>query len=135
MDSLPARSEDVAAYLADLALQKKQPATVDLHRAALRYLHHIAQVPVPTSHALVSETVAGIRRTSTGSTSRQVKGLTWDLLSDVIEPIDATELVGVRDKAILLLGFAGALRRSEVATLCLENVALDDDGMRIRLDR
>ncbi|MFT8491321.1 MAG: tyrosine-type recombinase/integrase, partial [Gluconobacter oxydans] len=36
---------------------------------------------------------------------------------------------------ILLLGFAGALRRSEVAALCLENVALDDDGMRIRLDR
>ncbi|MBS1054629.1 tyrosine-type recombinase/integrase, partial [Gluconobacter kondonii] len=135
LPALPARSEDVAAYLADLALQKKRPATVDLHRAALRYLHHIAQVPVPTSHALVSETVAGIRRTSTGSTSRQVKGLTWDLLGDVIEQIETTELVGIRDKAILLLGFAGALRRSEVAALCLENVALDDDGMRIRLDR
>jgi site-specific recombinase XerD len=133
--ALPARSEDVAAYLADLALQKKRPATVDIHRAALRYLHHIAQVPVPTSHALVSETVAGIRRTSTGHGSRQVKGLTWDLLSDVIEQIDTRETVGVRDKAILLLGFAGALRRSEVAALCLENVALDDDGMRIRLDR
>ncbi|WP_141259277.1 tyrosine-type recombinase/integrase, partial [Gluconobacter oxydans] len=135
LPALPARSEDVAAYLADLALQKKRPATVDLHRAALRYLHHVAQVPVPTSHALVSETVAGIRRTSTESASRQVKGLTWDLLSEVIEQIDTDELVGVRDKAILLLGFAGALRRSEVAALCLENVALDDDGMRIRLDR
>ena len=135
LPALPARSEDVAAYLADLALQKKRPATVDLHRAALRYLHHVAQVPVPTSHALVSETVAGIRRTSTKSASRQVKGLTWDLLSEVIEQIDTDELVGVRDKAILLLGFAGALRRSEVAALCLENVALDDDGMRIRLDR
>ncbi|KXV70080.1 DNA recombinase [Acetobacter cerevisiae] len=133
LPALPARSEDVATYLADLALRGRKPATIELHRAALRYLHHISHLPIPTTHALVSETLAGIHRSPTKTPPRQVKGLTWEMVCEVVDTIPMTSLVGARDRAILLLGYGGALRRSELAAIQLEHVTLDEDCMRITL--
>lgn len=133
LPALPARSEDIATYLADLALRGRKPPTIELHRAALRYLHHIAHLPIPTMHALVSETVAGIHRSPKKTMPRQVKGLTWEMVCEVVDTIPTTSLVDARDRAILLLGYAGALRRSELATIQLEHVTLDEDCMRITL--
>ncbi|WP_082783015.1 tyrosine-type recombinase/integrase [Acetobacter cerevisiae] len=133
LPALPARSTDVATYLADLALRGRKPTTIELHRAALRYLHHIAQLPIPTAQALVTETVAGIHRAPGKALPRQVKGLTWDMMCEVIDAIPMTTLVDTRDRAILLIGYGGALRRSELASIQLEYVTLDDDCMRITL--
>lgn len=133
LPALPARSTDVATYLADLALRGRKPTTIELHRAALRYLHHIAQLPIPTAQALVTETVAGIHRSPGKEMPRQVKGLTWDMMCEVIDAIPMTTLVDARDRAILLIGYGGALRRSELASIQLEYVTLDDDCMRITL--
>ena len=133
LPALPARSEDVATYLADLALRGRKPPTIELHRAALRYLHHIAHLPIPTMHALVSETVAGIHRSPKKTMPRQVKGLTWEMVCEVVDTIPTTSLVDARDRAILLLGYAGALRRSELASIQLEHVKLDEDCMRLML--
>ncbi|KXV70043.1 DNA recombinase [Acetobacter malorum] len=133
LPALPARSEDVATYLADLALRGRKPATIELHRAALRYLHHISHLPIPTTHALVSETLAGIHRSPTKTPPRQVKGLTWEMVCEVVDTIPMASLVGARDRAILLLGYGGALRRSELAAIQLEHVTLDEDCMRITL--
>lgn len=133
LPALPARSEDVATYLADLALRGRKPTTIELHRAALRYLHHISHLPIPTTHALVSETLAGIHRLPTKMPPRQVKGLTWEMVCEVVDTIPMTSLVDARDRAILLLGYGGALRRSELAGIQLEHVKLDEDCMRITL--
>lgn len=135
LPALPARSEDVAAYLADMALRKRRTSTIDLHRAALRYLHHLAQVAVPTSHPLVSATLAGIRREDDDPAPRQKTALTWDRLTEAVDAIQGQDPVAVRDRAILLLGFAGAFRRSELAGLEVGDIVTDDDGMRIRLRR
>ncbi|AOW50740.1 tyrosine-type recombinase/integrase [Acetobacter ascendens] len=133
LPALPARSEDVATYLADLALRGRKPTTIELHRAALRYLHHISHLPIPTTHALVSETLAGIHRSPTKTPPRQVRGLTWEMVCEVVDAIPMTSLVDARDRAILLLGYGGALRRSELAAIQLEHVTLDEDCMRITL--
>jgi site-specific recombinase XerD len=133
LPALPARSEDVATYLADLALRGRKPATIELHRAALRYLHHISHLPIPTTHALVSETLAGIHRSPTKTPPRQGLGLPGEMVCEVVDTIPMTSLVGARDRAILLLGYGGALRRSELAAIQLEHVTLDEDCMRITL--
>lgn len=133
LPALPARSEDVATYLADLALRGRKPATIELYRAALRYLHHVAHLPIPTTHALVSEMLAGIHRSPSKTPQRRVKGLTWEMLCDVVDKIPMTSLVDTRDRAILLVGYGGALRRSELAGIQLEHVTLDEDCMRITL--
>ncbi|GCE85050.1 site-specific integrase [Komagataeibacter diospyri] len=131
----PARGKDVAAYLADMALQGRRTSTIDLHRAALRYLHHLAQIAVPTSHPMVIATLAGIRREAKEALPRQKTALTWDRQVRVVEAINPHDLVGARDRAILLLGFAGAFRRSELAALKVDDITMDEDGMQIRLGR
>lgn len=135
LPALPARSEDVAAYLADMALRKRKTTTIDLHRAALRYLHHLAQVTVPTAHPLVGATLAGIRREVDDPLPHQKTALTWDKLTEVVDTISGSDLASLRDRAILLLGFAGAFRRSELAALMVKDVNIDEDGMHIRLSR
>ena len=135
LPALPARSEDVAAYLADMALQGRRTSTIDLHRAALRYLHHLAQIAVPTAHPMVTATLAGIRREAKEVLPRQKTALTWDRLVRVVEAISSHDLVGARDRVILLLGFAGAFRRSELAALKVDDITVDEDGMQIRLGR
>ncbi|WP_252354057.1 site-specific integrase [Acetobacter sp. P5B1] len=135
LPALPARSEDVATYLADLALRGRKPATIELHRAALRYLHHIAHLPIPTTHALVSETLAGIHRSPTKTPPRQVKGLTWEMVCEVVDTIPMTSLVDARDRAIILVGYGGALRRSELAAIQLEHVEGSKNRWLMRLAR
>ena len=61
---LPARAADVVAFLAAEHGRGASVATVDLRRAAIRYLHFIAGCPVPTAEAHVAETMAGIHRTA-----------------------------------------------------------------------
>ena len=133
LSALPAHSKDVAAYLADMALRKRKTTTIDLHRAALRYLHHLAQVTVPTTHPLVSATLAGIRREAADPLPHQKTALTWDKLTQVVDTIAESDLTSLRDRALLLIGFAGAFRRSELATLEIKDVNIDEYGMHIRL--
>src|SRR5690349_18134098 len=61
---LPARSADVVAFLAAERGRGLSVNTVELRRAAIRYLHFIAGCPVPTAEAPVAETLAGIRRSA-----------------------------------------------------------------------
>ncbi|WP_367161284.1 tyrosine-type recombinase/integrase (plasmid) [Kozakia baliensis] len=135
LPALPARSEDVAAYLADMALRQRKTRTLDLHRAALRYLHHLAQITVPTSHPLVAATLAGIRREADHPAPVQKTALTWEKLTQAVDAMEGDDLVALRDRAILLLGFAGAFRRSELAGLAIQDIAIDDEGLQIRLTR
>ncbi len=135
LPALPARAEDVAAYLADMALRNRTPRTIDLHRAALRYLHHLARLTIPTTHPLVSATLAGIRREAPAAGPQQKTALTWTPLTRVLDEVQGDDLASIRDRAILLLGFAGAFRRSELAGLTVADVSVDDDGMEIRLTR
>src|SRR5580692_11011569 len=59
---LPATAADVVAFLAAERQRGLKVATIDLRRAAIRYLHYLAGGPVPTAEAVVGETLAGIRR-------------------------------------------------------------------------
>jgi integrase len=132
---LPAAGADVAAFLAgERAGNKLSPETLKLRRAAIRYLHRAAGCPVPTDDVCVSETLAGIRRDAAkkGHLPRKKVAATATILRRLLVPIP-TDLRGLRDRAILLVGFAGALRRSELAAIRLEHLEKTDRGIRLTL--
>lgn len=133
---LPARAGDIAAFLAAERGRGLGAATVELRRAAIRYLHFIAGCPVPTAEARVAETVAGIRRDAAARGQLPAKKLaaTADLLRQILAPIPG-DLPGLRDRALLLLGFAGALRRAELAGVLAEHLAPAARGLRLTLPR
>jgi integrase len=83
--------------------------------------------------AVVSETMKGIRRTL-GTAQPGKEPL---LTADILKMLDALggSLLGSRDRALLLVGFAGGFRRSEIVSLDVEDVSETADGLVVRLRR
>ena len=131
---LPGNGRDVAAFLAGERGRKLAPQTLKLRRAAIRYLHRAAGCPVPTDDVCVSETLAGINRDAArkGVVPRKKVAATATILRRLLAPIPG-DLRGLRDRAILLVGFAGALRRSELAAIRFEHLERTDRGIRLTL--
>jgi integrase len=131
---LPASGQDVATFLAGERGRKLSPETLKLRRAAIRYLHRAAGCPVPTDDVCVSETMAGITRDAArkGVVPRKKVAATATILRRLLAPI-AGDVRGLRDRAVLLVGFAGALRRSELAAIRFEHLEKTDRGIRLTL--
>ena len=133
---LPARSADVVAFLAAERGRGLSVNTIDLRRAAIRYLHFVAGCAVPTAEAHVAETMAGIHREAANRGDLPGKKLaaTAGILREILAPIP-DDLAGLRDRALLLTGFAGALRRSELAAIRVEHLEHRERGLRLTLPR
>jgi integrase len=131
---LPGTSHDVAAFLASERLRGLKANTLDLRRAGIRYLHRVAGCPVPTDDACVSETIAGIRRDAAGKgeTPRKKAAATAAIIEQFLALIP-DDLRGRRDRALILVGFAGALRRSELAAVQMHHIERTEKGIRLLL--
>lgn len=139
LPALPAAPADIAAFLSD----QRYPAppvkplgvnTLKLRTAAIRYLHYLARLPSPTHTADVTETLAGINRIArqAGQGPRQKLAARIAILREMVAPI-GEDLPGLRDRALLLLGFAGAFRRAELARIAVEHVEETEHGLRVTL--
>jgi integrase len=129
---LPANPRTVAFYLTDAA-GRYRATTLDLHLAAIAYAHRAAGLPIPTTHQAVREVRTGIRRTR-GTAARGKAALLTEDLRRLVGLLDETP-VGLRDRALLLLGFAGAFRRSELVGLDVEDLQFTPRGIRLELRR
>ena len=107
---MPASPETVGAYLAAAGLGYALP-TLRRRVAAIARAHRIAKQPLDTRHPAIRETLRGIARTH-GEPARRSAALTTDEIRRLVEVCD-DDLAGLRDRALLLIGFAGAFRRSE----------------------
>jgi integrase len=96
--------------------------------------HQAAGLASPTSDAGVRAVMAGIRRRH-GIAPRKVAAARTQLIMRIVASITGDRLTDLRDRALLLFGFAGALRRSELAALDVDDVTVDEQGLRLRLQR
>ena len=87
-----------------------------------------------TSDPRVLTVLEGIARVH-GSAPNKKTALLRDPLLELIDRIDASTPAGLRDRALLLLGFAVGLRRSELVALTVEDLSPSPDGLRIRIAR
>lgn len=130
---LPATSENVAVYLSALAARGRKVSTIRRRCAAIAHLHQAAGYESPASHTGVRATLNGISR-KLGSAPTKKAALTVGALERVIRKIPE-DLTGARDRAIILLGFAGALRRSELMALDIADVTRHPKGIVLRIRR
>ena len=121
----------MACYVADLARTAK-PATIDLRLAAISAAHRAAGYDTPTKEEGVRLVRRGVRRTL-GTAQRQVRPVTVPELRTILEGL-GTDPAGCRDRALLLLGLAGA-RRSELVGLDVADITEGSDGLTVRLRR
>lgn len=129
--SLPATPEQIARYLAHYA-QIHTVATLTRRLASLSKIHNAQRWTNPVSSALVRTTFQGIRNQH-GSKQRQVAPAIKEDILAMVKNLQGTK--GIRDKALLLIGFAGAFRRSELASLQYSDIEHVQQGMLIYLRR
>jgi site-specific recombinase XerD len=130
--ALPASPETVAAFLASEAKTAK-PSTLGRRVAAIRYAHKLAHLDTPTDSEAVKATLRGIRRTFGGAKVRKAPAVAAKVHSMVAMAPD--RLSGLRDRALLLLGFAGAFRRSELVALDVSDITEAKTGLLVTIRR
>jgi site-specific recombinase XerD len=128
VSALPATPETVAAYIAAEA-QTAKPSTIGRRVAAIRYAHKLAGLETPTDAEGVKATVRGIRRTFGGARNKKAPAVAAKMQSMVA--LAPEGLTGLRDRALLLLGFAGAFRRSELVALDVSDIAETETGLLV----
>jgi len=129
---MPASPETVGAYLAAAGLGYALP-TLRRRVAAIARAHRIAKYPIDTKHPAIRETLRGVARTH-GEPARRSAALTTEEIQKLVE-VCGEDPAGLRDRALLLLGFAGALRRSELVAIDVGHLRTTPNGLRLMIPR
>jgi integrase len=129
---IPATAEEVARYLADHASTLSM-ATLARRLAGIRSSHVSRGLPDPTKGELVRLTFRGVRRRF-GRPQRRVAALSNDDLAAITASL-GNSIKDIRDAAILLVGFAGAFRRSELVAMDCINAVTREDGFVVTIPR
>jgi integrase len=130
--TIPATAEQVARYLVDHAAVLSM-ATLARRLVGIRVTHAVRGLLDPTRSELVRLTFRGIRRKH-GQPQRRVSALTHSDLSAII-PSLGQSAKDLRDAALLLVGFAGAFRRSELAAMEYQHIEIGEHGALIQIPR
>ena len=134
LEALPASPKTLARYLTWLARHRGlKAATIARRAAAVRYVHQISGHASPTDAMLVKATIRGIRRTI-GAAPTQKAALVAKQIGLMLDTCDGS-LLGRRDRALLALGFAAALRRSELVALQVEDLTFVERGLDVQIRR
>jgi len=131
--ALPAAPEAIAAY-ASAVISEIKPATLQLRLAAISVRHQGAGLPSPTRTELVRSVMKGIRREHGTAQVRKAALVTEDIRA-MIANLPGTDIKRARDRALLLIGFAGGFRRSELIGMDAAHLAFELQGLRITLPR
>ena len=136
LEWMPAEPATVAAYIAELAAPPDDRAplaasTIRRRLAGIGEAHKHAGVPNPCMDPLVKQVLKGVRRQIGVAPKHRKTGLSTADVRAIIEGLDGTRMIDVRDKALLLVGFATALRRSELVALDVEDIENHPEGLLV----
>jgi integrase len=131
--SMPAQPATCAAFIAAEVARGMKPATLGRRLAALKFAHKNADAPDPTGDIRVKAVLAGARRTLGAAPAKKAPVLT-DTLKDMVRAIPGGAK-GLRDKALLLICWSGALRRSDLVQMDVEHITFTDQGAQLLIPR
>jgi integrase len=135
LEPMPCAPATLRLYLTDRS-STVRPATLAQAISAIAYTHKqsgVAAGELPHLDQAVRDTLGGIRRTH-GTAARRVAPLLAEDLRAVAQTLPNT-LAGRRDRALLAVGFSGALRRSELVALRVSDIAFTAEGLKVRVRR
>jgi site-specific recombinase XerD len=134
--SLPAAPQTIALYIASCVVGRLAPATIARRLASISKAHQAAgfeDSPASTKHFVVGEVLKGARRTL--GVAQKCKDP--PLLNDICRLLATCpkNLVGLRDRALILIGFEGAFRRSELCAMAVSDLCFSASGLVIHVPR
>jgi len=135
--ALPASSKVVAAYVKKLATSNLKSSTISIAVASIATIHKLNELPEPTQHSDVKIEVRRMFRTL-GREHKQAYGITATTLKKMLS-ITEDNLRGIRDRALLLVAYDSLCRRSEIVSLQVEDLIINESfpvkTLRLRLRR
>jgi len=133
---MPTNPKILALYLTHLS-QTCKFSTLKRRIASISVIHKLKGHYIDTKHPLIIENLLGIKRTK-GSNQKAKKPILINdlkLIVDVINKLEIKNIRKTRDKAIILVGFAGGFRRSELVAIKYEDVEFVREGVKIFVKR
>jgi integrase len=124
----------VGMFISSMAKDRKlKPTSINCYLAAIKhYLWETKKIEL--DHPEIRRAMKGIRHDMRDIRKIKKEAILVKDLQEILQPIQGScKLIDIRDKALLLLGFSGAFRRSELAGIHLEHIKFDRDGITILL--
>jgi len=128
--SMPTQPKILALYITHLSKTSKF-STLKRRIASISVIHKLKGHYLDTKHPIIMENLHGIKRTL-GSRQKAKKPILINDLKLIINVIDKEK---IRDKALILIGFAGGFRRSELVNIYYEDVEFVPEGVKILIKR
>ena len=134
--SLPADPKIISLYLTHLS-QTCKFSTLKRRIASISVIHKLRDQYIDTNHPIIRENLLGIKRLKGSNQKAKKPILINDLrqIIDVINKLNIREIRKTRDKALILIGFAGGFRRSELVALEIDDVEFVREGVKIFVKR
>ncbi|SNS00569.1 Site-specific recombinase XerD [Hymenobacter mucosus] len=134
LTAYPAAVATLAGYVAHMANLPRKLATIHRHLSAIAKKHQLLGLPSAVGSSALEVLLKGVAR-AVGKRQKQAPAFTVAELKQAISALDLESAAGVRDRALLLLGFAGAFRRSELVALDLEHIELKEEALVLHLTK
>ena len=134
LNSLPSEPKVISLYLTHLS-KKSKISTLRRRLVSIGMVHKIKGHYLDTKHPIIVENLMGIRRVK-GSIQKGKKPLLISHLKSIIIVIDEQKIEDIkkfRDKSILLIGFGGGFRRSEIISIDYEDLEFVNEGLKITI--
>ena len=131
---LPAEPKTVSLYLTHLSKYSKF-STLRRRMVSISMVHKLKGYYIDSKHPIIVENLMGIRRVK-GSIQKGKKPLLINYLKLIVNSINeqkANEIKKLRDKSIILIGFGGGFRRSELTSINYEDLEFVTEGLKITL--
>ena len=130
--SMPTEPKAVSLYLTHLS-KKSKFSTLKRRLASIKVMHRYKGYYLDTNHPAIVDNLLGIKR-QIGVYQKAKKPLMFDNLKDIIRVINnssLSEYKKLRDKSIILIGFSGGFRRSELVSITRDDIEFVKEGVKI----
>lgn len=133
--ALSAPPEAIAAFLVGRAETGVTYGSIELGCSAIKYHYQRHGLPDPMADVMLRRVRRGLRRILGVAPRVRAHALTVEQIGQIVSAIDLTTATGIRARAIILLGFASAVRPSELAALHLADITALPSGILITICR
>jgi len=134
---LPSEPKIVSLYLTHLSTKEVKMSTLKRRLVSIGVIHRLKGYYLDTKHPSIIENIMGIKRRK-GSIQKGKKPLLINNLKQLINVIDEynnQEIKKLRDRSIILIGFAGGFRRAELVSLDYDDLDFVTEGLKINIKR
>ncbi len=135
--SLPSEPKIISLYLTHLSTKDAKMSTLKRRLVSIGMIHRLKGYYLDTKHPSIIENIMGIKRRK-GSIEKGKKPILINTLKEIINAIDEQkidEIVKLRDRSIILIGFSGGFRRNEIVSLDYDDLDFVTEGLKITIKR